>query len=273
MSILSFGDQTVLDLLAGSKPCYVDAEHHLQGARCVPLRCAADLVAMVAAVEARSTRGTKMNDSSSRSHCMTVFTLHVLEGGSGGGAVRTSRMQFFDMMGSERFKGANAAHDTGASSKATTGGWEGIFANFSLLGLLEAVRAAAAGRRSKKKPLHGMSSVLTNMLNGSLEGHAVTAMVTCLSIHPRNSVESSLSVQYSADMGRLLNAPQPQPCRALAPLLQQAREECAKSAAIVEKGVAGKYQRRRQAELNGWQTTLDTLEELAGGGRPGLMID
>jgi hypothetical protein len=47
----------VLGLLCGSRPCYVDQEHHLQGARRVPLRCAAcaaDLVAMAAAVEARS---------------------------------------------------------------------------------------------------------------------------------------------------------------------------------------------------------------------------
>ena len=28
------------------------------------------------------------------------------------------------------------------------------------------------------------------------------------------------------------------------------------------KGVAGKYQARRQAEANGWQNTLDILEEL-----------
>ena len=32
------------------------------------------------------------------------------------------------------------------------------------------------------------------------------------------------------------------------------------------KGVAGKYQARRQAEANGWQSTLDILEELVGDG-------
>ena len=43
----------------------------------------------------------------------------------------------------------------------------------------------------------------------------------------------------------------------------------AKSAAIVAKGVAGKYQARRQAEANGWQNTLDILEELVGDGGGG----
>jgi DnaJ-class molecular chaperone len=124
---------------------------------------------------------------------MTVFTLHTLVGGNEGD-VRGSRIQFFDLMGSERFKGGNAAHNSAESSKSTMGGWEGIFANFSLMGLTESVRAAATMRRKAKKgkgkgkgkPLRTMiGSVLTNMLKGSLEGNAVTSMVTCLSQHPR----------------------------------------------------------------------------------------
>ena len=49
-----------------------------------------------------------MNHNSSRSHCVAVLKLTVLEGG----AVRESRLQFFDLMGSERFVGQNSAHDT-----------------------------------------------------------------------------------------------------------------------------------------------------------------
>ena len=42
-----------------------------------------------------------MNDTSSRSHCVTVLTLSVLAGGGGGEALqfRQSRLQFFDLMG------------------------------------------------------------------------------------------------------------------------------------------------------------------------------
>ena len=72
------------------------------------MKCAADVVHLAAAVESRLTRRTLMNHNSSRSHCVAVLKLTVLEGG----AVRESRLQFFDLMGSERFVGQNSAHDT-----------------------------------------------------------------------------------------------------------------------------------------------------------------
>ena len=53
-----------------------------QGAVQREIRSAADLVHMAAAVETRLTRGTRMNDTSSRSHCVTVFILTVLDGAS-----------------------------------------------------------------------------------------------------------------------------------------------------------------------------------------------
>ena len=56
MSIKSFQHQGVLDLLNHGRPCYVDKDHHLQGACTVPLRSTHDLVHMAAAVEARITR-------------------------------------------------------------------------------------------------------------------------------------------------------------------------------------------------------------------------
>jgi hypothetical protein len=52
---------------------------------------------------------------------------------------------------SERFKGANAAHDTGASSKASAGGFEGIYANLSLSSLMAAVEDASKQRRANTK--------------------------------------------------------------------------------------------------------------------------
>ena len=101
MSILSFQDQNCRDLLKDYAVCFVDDDYHLQGAEQKELTCAADVVQLAAAVETRLTRGTKMNDTSSRSHCVACLKLTVLEGG----AVRESRLQFFDLMGSERFVG------------------------------------------------------------------------------------------------------------------------------------------------------------------------
>ena len=157
MSILSASSQNAGDLLANKKACFVDDKHHLQGAVHLPLQDARALVTMAAAVETRLTRGTKMNNSSSRSHCITVFTLHVYDGASN--CVRSSRLQFFDFMGSERFSGSNSAHG-GGSARSTKAGWEGIYANYSLLYLGEAVRAATRARRNEKGKVHMGSGVL-----------------------------------------------------------------------------------------------------------------
>jgi hypothetical protein len=124
-------------------------------------------VRLAAAVEARLTRGTKMNDTSSRSHCVACLKLTVLDAG----AVRESRLQFFDLMGSERFVGQNAAHDTRLSSQATAGGWEGIFSNLSLMALYSSIELAAATRKKKNaKPDKSMiGMLLTKLLAGSLQ--------------------------------------------------------------------------------------------------------
>lgn len=110
-------------------------------------------------------------------------------------------------MGSERFKGGNAAHDVRASTKSTTAGFEGIFANPSLSSLMDSVRAAAVGRQKGRKPLHAsLNSVLNDLLAGSLVGSAITGMITCLSQAPRNGGESYLSLKYAAGASKLLNA-------------------------------------------------------------------
>lgn len=96
MWIGSFSMQNALDLLNGRQMCFVDREHHLQGAKQVPLRTGADVVKLAAAVELRMTKATRMNASSSRSHCVTVLSLYSLDGEDG---VRESRLQFFDLMG------------------------------------------------------------------------------------------------------------------------------------------------------------------------------
>lgn len=266
MSILSGNAQNANDLLNKKKKCFVDKEHHLEGAVHLPLVDARTLVEMAAAVETRLTRGTKMNNSSSRSHCITVFTLHHRDNQ---GRVRTSRFNFFDFMGSERFSGPNAAHG-GGSARSTMAGAEGIMANYSLLGLGEAVRGASNVRRKKTGYKRFLAFGFLNMLlSGSLVGHAVTAMVTCLSPSPRNGAESILSCKYSKDMGRLQNDPKPQPNVDFDELVAKVQKEHAKSVKIVEKGVVGKYMAKRMAEVAGYETTLRILRDELGRGAAG----
>ena len=276
LSILTFQDQTACDLINGRKPYFVDADHHLQGAAQVPLRNALDVVRMAAAVETRLVRGTKMNDTSSRSHCVAIFTLMVVDPneGGGGGQLRTSRLQFFDLMGSERFKGGNAAHDASKSSKGQgASGWEGIYANLSLSTLMAAVESSAKNRLKKKggggksKPGNEMINfLLTSLLMGSLTGSALTGMVTCVSQAPRNGAETFLSLKYSAGMAKLMNQPQPQPAVGLALELNRAKKRLDASAAIMRRGVQGKYQARREAEVAQAAHDVSAIEALAGGG-------
>ena len=264
MAIHSFQDQNCKDLLNGMAVCFVDDAHHLQGAGQMELRCAADVVRLAAAVETRLTRGTKMNDTSSRSHCVAVLKLTVREAD----AVRVSRLQFFDLMGSERFTGQNAAHDTAKSSKATTSGWEGIFSNLSLMSLYSCIELAAKHRRKKKTPGSGsadkalLGMLLTNMLAGSLHGAALTGMITCVSQSPRNGDESYLSLKYGTTMSKLLNKATPQPALAIRKQLAKAEKMHAEAAAVVARGVQGKYQAQRQAQVSAYSHTVAVLREL-----------
>ena len=256
--------QNANDLLNNKKKCFVDKYHHLEGAHHIPLTDARTLIEMAAGVETRLSRGTKMNKSSSRSHCITVFTLHTLDNE---GNVRVSRFNFFDFMGSERFSGANSAHNTSQSAHATMASGEGIFANFSLLFLGEAVRNAAALRKKKAGKLGkmGSGSFLNSLLCGSLIGSTTTAMITCLSPSKRNGAESLLSCKYSKDMSKMPNDPKVQPSIPYAAAVEHATKEHETSLKIVKKGVLGKYQCKREAEVKGYETTLFILKELGEG--------
>jgi hypothetical protein len=120
-------------------------------------------------------------------------------------------------------------------------------------------------KRSKNKFHNAMLQFcLTELLEGSLSGSALTGMITCLSQSPRNGDETYLSLKYGSGMAKLLNAPNIQPSFPLDKLLATAKEEYAKSAAIVAKGVNGKYQALRQAEVTQWMSTVEMLTSLAG---------
>ena len=199
---------------------------------------------------------------------MAGFKLTVLEDGM----VRESRLQFFDLMGSERFSGQNSAHDPKVSSKSTEAGWEGIYSNMSLMALLSTVgeatrrrkRTAAAAKGGEgSKPTEAMvGMLLTKLMGGSLTGSALTAMITCLSQAPRNGDETYLSLKYGSDMAKLLNNPQEQRAKSADKWLASAKKQYHEAAAVVKKGVAGKYQALRLAQVQQWAHTVQVLEEL-----------
>jgi len=131
--------------------------------------------------------------------------------------------------------------------------------------LSSAVEAAAEMRRSKKKRSIDSAMIgflLTKLLTGSLTGSSITGMVTCLSQSPRNGDETYLSLKYSAGVSKLLNKPAPQPHRKASDVLSQARKQLLASTALVAKGVQGKYQARREAEVSRWMQEVTLLGEL-----------
>ena len=106
---------------------------------------------------------------------------------------------------------------------------------------------------------------LTDLLQGSLMGSALTAMITCLSQAPRNGDETYLSLKYGAGMAKLLNNPAPQRQKPYKKVLENARKQLAKVQAVVARGVNGKYQALREAEVTQWDQLCKMLELLQTG--------
>ena len=104
--------------------------------------------------------------------------------------------------------------------------------------------------------------LLTQLMMGSLTGTSLTGMITCLSQSPRNGDETYLSLKYGGGMAKLLNVPKVQPAKPAAKVLANAQKQYAASAAVVARGVAGKYQALREAQVSQWAHTVSVLEAL-----------
>ncbi|GIQ80384.1 kinesin-like protein [Kipferlia bialata] len=94
------------DLLDPSLEAYLDNNHDVVGAMQVPLRSREAIMSFISTVEARATRATGMNDTSSRSHCVTQ--LRLWRHSKRSGKVRLSTFNFLDLAGAERL---SEAHD------------------------------------------------------------------------------------------------------------------------------------------------------------------
>ena len=289
-----------MDLLNNKEVCSVNDTGHVVGGTEVSLVTIEDIVRLAAAVEQRSVCGTLMNDASSRSHCITILKLCRLDISSQ--EVCISRLQLFDMMGSERFKGQNSAHDQTKNNKdwATNGmgGVEGIYANISLLNMRHLInqivditkKAHKAGKvRADMSHLNGVARKgiwsITEFLHSTLFGRARTLMVLTLSVAPRNGDESVQSLKYGKDVAALRNCPAPQPSVPIMKLMRDTEAVIAAHLLAVDRlvaarqskgftartsavgggtGVAGKekYLEQRRSEIRYSQALLADLSSL-----------
>lgn len=263
------------DLLHDHQRCSIGPapEYRVRGAREVFVDSEADLFNLARAVEYRTTRGTRMNDTSSRSHCVTVLKLTTLDPGSN--RVRTSRFQFFDMMGSERSKGPTSAHDPRQNNKKKLAGMEGIVANMSLSQLAQITsqlikeqrKARRRGKGVVKPPaLRGFPPNLMQMLAGSMGGDAATAMVCTLSQIPLNGNETWNSLTYADALSPLRTLPKKQPSADLHKKVAAVRQRAGacRSASRKLAPSANKYAIIRAQEGIDAAIDLATLEKLAG---------
>ena len=93
-------------------------------------------------------------------------------------------------------------------------------------------------------------------------GSALTGMITCISQSPRNGDETYSSLGYGTTMSKLLNRGKPQPAKPFEKLLGLAQKKHAEAAAVVARGVTGKYQAAREAQVKAYAHDISVLEGL-----------
>lgn len=140
----------------------------------------------------RTTAGTKMNDNSSRTHCIAELKLYTKVGED---KVHINFFKFVDMAGSERTEKSEAMNEFEAQA------W---MINFTLSIFARAVLAVG----ELKKPLTGGEKLppscsvwketgITKTLKDSFNGMAFTSIMICLSGHPANGGESFATLQFA----------------------------------------------------------------------------
>ncbi|CAK0805515.1 unnamed protein product, partial [Prorocentrum cordatum] len=137
--------------------------------------------------EHRQTASTKMNDVSSRSHCIFVIKLHQKD--TEDGTKNTfSKLNLVDLAGSERQKSTEAEGDRLK---------EGANINKSLSALGNVINALSSQSQGKKQFVPYRNSKLTRVLQESLGGNSLCTMVAAISPSSTNSEETLSTLNYA----------------------------------------------------------------------------
>mmetsp|Transcript_55645 Transcript_55645/g.63535 ORF Transcript_55645/g.63535 Transcript_55645/m.63535 type:complete len:500 (+) Transcript_55645:58-1557(+) len=260
------------DLLNNKVACSLDDTDEWQGLTHISLDTPDNIIRLAAAAQDRTTNTTRMNESSSRSHCIT--TLKLTQYLPDSDEIVVSRFHFFDLMGSERSKGSNSAHDERINNKETISGCEGIYANWTLHQFSLCVQRVYDLRKKKgiTKPMKKASkktgdfipyrlTFLTRILAGSLFGTSLTSMVLTLSQAARNGEECYQSLQYGEAIARLPTNPVLQPSHNFEKLRAKARTELVKSKEALKRTSVEAYVTIRKAQIQKWMDLLINLEK------------
>ncbi|GLC51703.1 hypothetical protein PLESTB_000530800 [Pleodorina starrii] len=236
-SVVELYNEAVTDLLALDKTKQLQVRKDSRDGFAVTgltqVSCPTDVSAvryMVRALQYRHTRGHKLNEYSSRSHCLMTFVFASKEAGPGGqmgakgGIRRYGKLALVDLAGSERLRDTGntekgAVRETGAINKSL----------FTLGQVLGALSARSSGSTSAFVPFR--DSKLTQLLWDGLRGSGRCLMLACLG-PMRAAAEESLNTLHFATMATRIKAepvvlldPQDQLVLDLRKTILQLREE------------------------------------------------
>ncbi|TMW53990.1 hypothetical protein DOY81_000922 [Sarcophaga bullata] len=144
----------------------------------------------------RHVRPTKMNSQSSRSHA--IFTIHVctrVKNANVDETVTVACMNIVDLAGSE------GVRRTGHQGMAMS---EGVHINQGLLSIGKVLQAMTTG--SKVIPYR--DSVLSSVLQDSLNSNSYLTLIACISPHSEDMSESLSTLRFAQNAKQLKNTPE-----------------------------------------------------------------
>lgn len=199
VSHLEVANEELVDLLAASddKPLRL-FEHPKDGVvihnlESVPVNSVESIFKILRQSNARrSASATKLNASSSRSHCVFTITVQTKETAADGELIRVGRIHLIDLAGSENVSKAG-------SDKATAGGL-----NQSLLVLGRVIMALA----EKRAHVPTRESKLTRLMADSLGGKHITAMIGCITQAASSYDETMATLEYALAAKKIKNKPE-----------------------------------------------------------------
>nr|XP_014086071.2 kinesin-like protein Nod [Bactrocera oleae] len=138
----------------------------------------------------RHVRPTKMNSQSSRSHA--IFTIHIHT--CSGNGVLSTRLNLVDLAGSE------GVRRTGHQGMAMS---EGVNINQGLLSIGKVLQAKALGH----KVVPYRDSVLTSVLQDSLNENSYLTLLACISPHRSDLSETLSTLRFAQSVKQLKHSP------------------------------------------------------------------
>ena len=142
----------------------------------------------------RATASTKMNDASSRSHCLFIMTIIMVN--SIDGSCKTGTLYLVDLAGSERIAKTGAEGQTLNEAKNI---------NLSLVTLGRVINQITDSKHSGHIPYR--DSKLTRILSESIGGNSKTCLIITVSPHHSNEGETLSTLNFGSRAKQIKNKP------------------------------------------------------------------